>query len=116
MQEAGVSGLELDLKTLPDTDKITMAQVIQANLGDVGIKVNVVAPGLLDTDTLNVLARRAERVAAETGISPLGRLVTVAEVARVVRFLCSDASSGIIGQTIVVDGGKRISGMTANSC
>jgi peptide/nickel transport system substrate-binding protein len=42
LQEAGVSGLELDLKTLPDTDKITMAQVIQANLEDVGIKVNVI--------------------------------------------------------------------------
>ncbi len=42
LQEAGVSDLELDLRTLPETDKVAMAQVIQANLADVGIKVNIV--------------------------------------------------------------------------
>jgi peptide/nickel transport system substrate-binding protein len=42
LQEAGVTGLELELKALPDTDKMTLAQVIQANLAEVGIKVNIV--------------------------------------------------------------------------
>ena len=42
LQEAGVTGLELELKALPDTDKMTIAQVIQTNLADVGIKVAIV--------------------------------------------------------------------------
>jgi peptide/nickel transport system substrate-binding protein len=42
LKDAGVSNLTLDLKTLPDQDRVTMAQIIQANLGDVGIKVNIV--------------------------------------------------------------------------
>ncbi len=39
IEEAGASGLELELKMLPDTDKKTLAQVVQANLGDIGINV-----------------------------------------------------------------------------
>jgi peptide/nickel transport system substrate-binding protein len=42
LQEAGVTSLDLQLNVLPDTDKMTMAQVIQANLAEVGINVTVV--------------------------------------------------------------------------
>jgi peptide/nickel transport system substrate-binding protein len=41
LKEAGVEGLELELKTLPNTDRLTMAQIIQANLGEIGIEVTV---------------------------------------------------------------------------
>jgi enoyl-[acyl-carrier protein] reductase III len=78
-----------------------------------GILVNVVSPGLLRTDTLNALPSAEERVDKEAGQSPLRRLVTLDEVARVVHFLCSAAADGIVGQTIVVDGGKRISSLNA---
>ena len=74
-----------------------------------GINVNVVAPGLLNTDTLAILPDAERRMRYEVGASPLGRLVSLEEVAHVVRFLCSPASAGIIGQTITVDGGKSIS-------
>jgi NAD(P)-dependent dehydrogenase (short-subunit alcohol dehydrogenase family) len=74
-----------------------------------GIKVNVVSPGLLETQTLAALERSDARVAQEISASPLRRLVKLDEVASVVHFLCSEASDGIIGQTLVVDGGKRIS-------
>jgi enoyl-[acyl-carrier protein] reductase III len=74
-----------------------------------GITVNVVAPGLLQTETLAVLPEAERRMRCEIDASPLGRLVSLEEVARVVRFFCSPASSGIIGQTITVDGGKSIS-------
>jgi enoyl-[acyl-carrier protein] reductase III len=73
------------------------------------IRVNVVSPGMLRTDTLAALPSSAERMQAEESESPLRRLVTLEEVARVVVFLCSAASDGIVGETIVVDGGKRIS-------
>ena len=77
-----------------------------------GINVNVVAPGLLKTDTLKSLPDAERRMRHEVGASPLGRLVSLEEVAHVVRFLCTSASAGIIGQTITVDGGKTISGFT----
>ena len=73
-----------------------------------GISVNVVAPGLLETDTLAVLDDAAARVRHEIA-SPLGRMVRLEEVARLVHFLCSSASEGILGQTIMIDGGKSIS-------
>jgi len=73
-----------------------------------GITVNVVAPGLLETGTLAAIERADARVDHERNASPLGRLVRLDEVAHIVHFLCSRASDGIIGQTIVVDGGKRI--------
>jgi enoyl-[acyl-carrier protein] reductase III len=73
------------------------------------IHVNVVAPGLLRTDTLAALPDAERRVQSEADQNPLGRLVSLEEVACVVQFLCSAASEGIVGETINVDGGKRIS-------
>ena len=77
-----------------------------------GIGVNVVAPGLLETDTLKSLERPEARIAHEVAASPLGRMVGLDEVAHVVHFLCSSASGGMVGQTVVVDGGKSISALT----
>jgi len=74
-----------------------------------GITVNMVAPGLLETETLSVMENSDHRVKNEIRSNTLGRLVRLEEVARLVHFLCSDASEGIVGQTIVIDGGKSIS-------
>ena len=41
LEEAGVTSLELELRRLPDKDKATLAQVVQANLADIGITVNI---------------------------------------------------------------------------
>lgn len=76
-----------------------------------GIGVNLVSPGLLETDTLAAMEHAEDRVGHEKQASPLGRLVSLDEVASVVHFLCSRASAGIAGQTLVVDGGKRISAL-----
>lgn len=76
-----------------------------------GIGVNLVSPGLLETDTLGAMERAGDRVEMEKRASPLGRLVKLEEVASVVHFLCSAASAGMVGQTLVVDGGKRISAL-----
>jgi enoyl-[acyl-carrier protein] reductase III len=73
-----------------------------------GITVNVVSPGLLETGTLAAMEGADARVVHEIGVSPLGRLVRLEEIAHIVHFLCARASGGIIGQTIVADGGKRI--------
>jgi enoyl-[acyl-carrier protein] reductase III len=75
-----------------------------------GVSVNLIAPGLLETDTLAVLKNADARVQQEIKSSPLGRMVRLEEVACLVHFLCSSASEGLLGQTIVMDGGKSISG------
>jgi enoyl-[acyl-carrier protein] reductase III len=90
-----------------------LCRQMAAEWTSIGISVNLVAPGLLQTDTLAAMDHADARVAGEIGSSPLGRLVALDEVAHVVHFLCSQASSGIIGQTLIVDGGKRISGLVA---
>jgi enoyl-[acyl-carrier protein] reductase III len=88
-----------------------LCRQMAAEWGPGGIGVNIVSPGLLETETLAALERADERVEREKRASPLGRLVRLEEVAATVHFLCSRASDGIVGQTLVVDGGKRISAL-----
>lgn len=73
-----------------------------------GIRVNAISPGTLATDVWKVLPDSEARLADAASRSPIGRLTSVDEVANVAQFLCSDAASGIIGQTIVVDCGTGI--------
>ncbi|GHE79916.1 short-chain dehydrogenase [Amycolatopsis deserti] len=69
-----------------------------------GIRVNAVAPGLIDTPLAGDLTpeMRAETAAR----TPLGRLGTPGEVASLVTFLLSAAASYITGQTYLIDGGR----------
>lgn len=80
-----------------------LAKTTARELAAAGITVNALAPGLIDTAmTADMSAtRRARQLAA----IPLARFGKPEEVARVVRFLSSDAASYITGQTICVDGG-----------
>ncbi|HEU4703275.1 MAG TPA: SDR family NAD(P)-dependent oxidoreductase [Conexibacter sp.] len=77
-----------------------------------GIRFNVVAPGSMRTPMVErELARLApaEAEALLAGVErayPIGRLVTVEEVAATVLFLLSDAATGITGVCVVVDGGR----------
>lgn len=75
-----------------------------------GIRVNAISPGTVMTDAWEVLPDREKRLADAIRRSPSGRLVTLDEVASAAQFLCSAAAGGIIGQTLVVDGGARIVG------
>ena len=73
------------------------------DLAPFGIRVNAVAPGVIDTDMARQLPDRA-REAAMARIA-LGRLGTADEVARAVCFLASDDASYITGHVLGVDGG-----------
>ncbi|EHS58735.1 3-oxoacyl-[acyl-carrier-protein] reductase [Paenibacillus sp. Aloe-11] len=68
-----------------------------------GITVNCVAPGFIDTDMTQVLADDLRD--SMLGSIPLARLGRPEEIANVVLFLASDASSYMTGQTLHVDGG-----------
>ncbi len=70
-----------------------------------GIRVNAVAPGVIDTPMTAPMASVPEILDAELAHIPMGRLGTTGEVVGAVQFLCSSAASYITGHTLVVDGG-----------
>lgn len=77
-----------------------------------GIHVNVVAPGLVATDMGARLVRAklgVQDIAKLDAEQPLGRVCTPEDVARVVRFLCSEDASYLTGQRVTVDGGADAS-------
>jgi 3-oxoacyl-[acyl-carrier protein] reductase len=82
---------------------ISFTKALAREMGPMGIRVNSVAPGLIDTEMIGVMKQdQVERVVKG---SALGRLGTAAEVAEAVAFLASDRASFITGHCLVVDGG-----------
>ena len=74
--------------------------------GPDGIRVNAIGPGIIATETyLENLAARPEMGPRTGSHIPLGRVGTTDEVAEVVAWLCSDASSYVTGAMLPVDGG-----------
>ncbi|HTO70611.1 MAG TPA: 3-oxoacyl-ACP reductase FabG [Myxococcota bacterium] len=80
-----------------------LTRSLAREVGSRGITVNAVAPGFIDTDMTRDLPDAAKQALAER--IPLGRLGTAEDVARVVRFLASDAAGYVTGQVIHVNGG-----------
>ena len=81
-----------------------------AELGNLGIRVNAVAPGPVDTAMAKQVHTPDIRADYHDAI-PLNRYGTEAEVAAAVWFLCSDAASYVNGQTLAVDGGFDATGI-----
>jgi 3-oxoacyl-[acyl-carrier protein] reductase len=70
-----------------------------------GIRVNGIAPGLVDTKMTKVTTSNPKRLEGAIAGIPLKRLGTPADMAGAALFLASPLASYIVGQTIVVDGG-----------
>jgi 3-oxoacyl-[acyl-carrier protein] reductase len=70
-----------------------------------GIRVNGIAPGLVDTKMTKVTTANPKRLEATIERIPLKRLGTPADMAGAALFLASPLSSYIVGQTLIVDGG-----------
>ena len=70
-----------------------------------GIAVNLVCPGMVRTAALDAFPDKDGRIERAVSRTPTGRLTTPDEVANLVVFMCSEAASQIVGQTIVIDGG-----------
>jgi 3-oxoacyl-[acyl-carrier protein] reductase len=82
---------------------IGLAKALARELASRSITVNVVAPGLIDTEMTRAVAERAQ--ADWAAQVPLGRLGTPEDVASAVCFLVSDAAAYITGQVVAVNGG-----------
>lgn len=82
---------------------ISFTRSLAREVGPMGIRANVVAPGLIETEM--IAAMKQEMVEKIVKSSSLGRIGRAEEVAGVVAFLASEAASYITGQCIVVDGG-----------
>lgn len=78
---------------------------LAARLGQQGIRVNAVAPGLVNRENGPQLTDNPTHLAVIKNIVPLGRAGRAADVAKAVVFLCSDQSAYMTGQVLVVDGG-----------
>jgi NAD(P)-dependent dehydrogenase (short-subunit alcohol dehydrogenase family) len=85
----------------------TLVKNWAAILGPRGIRVNAVAPGVIDTDMSNFTKTEAGREVA-LGIQALKRLGKPEDVADVVAFLASDGARWITGASIPVDGGSKL--------
>jgi len=79
---------------------IAASRSIATEVARFGIRINVVAPGLIETDMI-----KDAPVEEIKKIIPMARLGKAEEVARVIRFLCSDDASYITGQVIGINGG-----------
>ena len=111
---ASISGLRASaLRVAYGTSKaaiihLTKQQAVE--LGNMGIRVNAIAPGPVDTDMAKKVHSAAIRADYADAI-PLARYGTPEEIAEGVGFLCSPAASYINGQTLAVDGGFDAAGI-----
>jgi 3-oxoacyl-[acyl-carrier protein] reductase len=83
---------------------ITFTKGLAKELAPFGVRVNAVAPGVIDTPYHEQFSS-PEMMKTYAGMIPLGRVGTPAEVANVICFLASDAASYLAGETIEVNGG-----------
>ena len=111
---ASISGLRAStLRVAYGTSKAGLMHLTRqqaAELGNVGIRVNAVAPGPVDT----AMARQVHTPDIRAGYHdaiPLNRYGLEEEIANAVWFLCSDAASYVNGQTLAVDGGFEATGI-----
>ena len=85
----------------------TLVKYFAAALGPRGIRVNAVAPGVIDTDMSN-FTKTEEGRAVVMGMQTLKRIGQPADVASVVAFLASDEARWITGDIVAVDGGSKL--------
>lgn len=88
----------------------SIARHLAVDLGPKGIRVNIVCPGVVDTDALTHFPNRETLISDFNATSPLGRLVTPQDVAGAVLFFASDLSAMVSGATLFVDGGYQAVG------
>lgn len=105
--QAGVSGIGgLSHYSASKAGVIGYSQAVAREVAPIGIRVNCVAPGAVNTP---MRRRNPEYIRSATDTtSPIGRVADPSELAAVISFLLSDEASFIIGETVNVNGGTFI--------
>jgi len=84
---------------------VQLARTLAAELGPAGVRVNCLAPGIVDTPLTQPIKNRPDWCEAYARKNALGRWASAEEMAGPVVFLASDASSYVTGAVLFVDGG-----------
>jgi NAD(P)-dependent dehydrogenase (short-subunit alcohol dehydrogenase family) len=100
----GGAGASVYVASKHAVEGLTKAAALEA--AEAGVRVNVVAPGPIETGMLNRFTGTAERKAALVSGVPVKRVGTPEEIAQTILFVASDKASFITGASIAVDGGK----------
>ena len=85
----------------------SLVRYMALELGPKGIRVHAVSPGPILTRAASGIEAFDTLMQNNIAKAPLGRLVTLEEIANLSTFLCTDAASGMTGQTIFVDAGTH---------
>jgi NAD(P)-dependent dehydrogenase (short-subunit alcohol dehydrogenase family) len=84
---------------------VAMAEAMALELAPLGIRVNCIAPGAIDTPMAASVKTDSKTLEAQLAVIPLHRMGKPEEIANAVLFLASDESSYMTGSVVVVDGG-----------
>ncbi len=90
---------------------VSMTQTLAVELAPSNIRVNALAPGLVETKFASAIVQNADMVSRVTERTPMRRFAQPSEMAGPALFLASDAASFVTGHTLVADGGLTIAGM-----
>ncbi len=104
MGHKAAPGASLYIASKHAVEGLTKAAALEA--AAVGVRVNAIAPGPIETEMLNRFTGTAKTKAGLIAGAPLKRSGSVEEIAQTIIFLSSDRASFITGQIISVDGGK----------
>jgi enoyl-[acyl-carrier protein] reductase III len=85
-----------------------VTRYLSVELAPLGISVNAVSGGLVQTEALSAFSWRDELIEQTVARTPAGRMVEPSDLAQVVVFLCTPAARMIRGQTLIVDGGYSL--------
>jgi NAD(P)-dependent dehydrogenase (short-subunit alcohol dehydrogenase family) len=85
-----------------------LAETAGEELGPLGIRVNAVAPGIIDDELMSFITGGGPLLDDYLAQMPLGRVGTVDDVAAAVRYLIGPESSFVTGETLGVDGGHHL--------
>lgn len=87
----------------------SLTRSLAVELAELGINVNCVSGGMIETDTLDYLGDSVvDQKERYVKLCPKHRLGTPDDLAKVVSFLCSDDAEWIVGQTLIADGGYSV--------
>ena len=100
----GGAGASVYVASKHAVEGLTKAAALE--VAESGVRVNVVAPGPIDTGMLNRFTGTPEKKAALVAGVPLKRVGKPEEIAQTILFVASDKASFITGASIAVDGGK----------